>query len=201
MRKETLLLLIMVFPANYIFAFNPDIEIKFLEGNFGMSYVHHIPENKNTISYDIDIIKIYTYDKNIKFGLDLIPLSINLLDNWKDINYSSFLNIDFHYSPFSFVDIFYIQLYFAGGPGGITYTIHSDKYYEENKQIFDVPLFNASLGIRFRLIHFTRWDYPNFDLYCEYNILKEDFKTGFYARFFTPLTPLFMLIRSSVNKN
>jgi hypothetical protein len=179
--------------TNYILAL--DLRTIVYEGNFGISYIHNSSKNESTSAFDIDLVKCYFFDRDSRFGLDLIPLSINLLNDWEDINYASLFNIDFHYSPIIFGNMFFINLYIAGGPSGIKYTIDSNNY-QDNGLFFDKVLFNTSLGIRLRLLNFDGWSYPNFDLYSEYNFIKNDFKFGFYTRFFTPLTPAFMLIGS-----
>ncbi|MCL2294276.1 MAG: hypothetical protein FWC36_05370, partial [Spirochaetes bacterium] len=177
----------------------PDLVMRFSLGNFGISHIHSTSKNRSTLSYDFDLFKVYIYDTRTRFGLDLIGMSGNILDNREDYNYASFFNFDFHYSLVSINNMFFAQVYFAGGPSGIKYTINSDKHREDSNQMFDFPIFNATLGVRLRFLHFARWDLPNFDLYFEYNVLKEGFKVGFNASLTTPLTPLFMLIRNAFN--
>ena len=184
MGKTKIFIVIMIVLINYnISAF--DAVGKLIFGNFGISYIYNSIGNKGTSAYDIDLFKFYFYDRDSRLGLDVIPVSINLLNKWEDINYASFFNFDIHYCPLIIGKILYTNLYFTGGPSGIKYTANSNSYGNNNLW-FDIPLFNASLGARLRAINFDKWDSPNLDIYCEYNVMKEDFKIGFYTRFLSP---------------
>ena len=182
LKKGALFIITLLAINSYVSAF--DIVSRFHVLKIGASSIYNVSENKSTNAYDIDLFRVYFYDRNSSFGLDLIGASATFLNHSNNYNYSSFFNVDFYYSPINICNNLFLNLYLTGGPSGIKYTVNSDKY-KENDQWFDDVLFNLSLGVRLRLLDFDKRAQPNFDLFCEYNFLKKEFKVSINASIFS----------------
>ena len=168
--------------SNNISAFDVSATFHFI--NCGFNYIYYFHENESTKVLEFDLCKVLFYDKDSGFGLDLSSASFNHLFNHEDIMYYRFFNLDFNYSPFGLLDIFYFQVYIAGGP---SVAIHIN-----DSQLSNPISFNASSGVRFRLINYNKLFAPNIDLFCEYNFIKNNIKIGFSTRFLTPIILAFI---------
>ena len=183
MRKKIIFAVIIFFLGNKISAF--DISTTFHFINCGVNLVYYFHENEGSNVLEFTLGKVYFYDRDSRFGLDLSCISFNHLLNLEDIMYYRFLNLDFNYSPLGLVDTFYFQVYISGGPSTIIYTTDSDE------QISDTISFDVSSGVRLRLINYNKLLSPNIDLFCEYNFIKNNIKVGFSTRLLTPVTMFF----------
>ena len=182
--KMLFFIIFLLFFGRNIFAF--DLAISFHFVTHGKNYTHSFEGIENPSTFDIGLLKSYFYDRDSKFGLDILGLSWSFIYNQDEFSYISLFNLDVNYSLFSLYNMHYLQVYVGGGPGGKKYTINSEKS-KGNNFMYDEPLFNASLGLRYRIIEYETFFRPNFDIYAEYNFIKNEIKVGFNTRLATPI--------------